>query len=179
MKFPTHSLNRFNCQHKIIQQYIEDLPAQAIHENLTDTKWSIQEVIAYLVRYHHLFLNRVKAIRREINPFFEVYAPENDPEFKFCVARSTGSLLHEIERLRGDIRLELDRMDCSEYSRIATHAVMGRMNLVQWIEFFLLHESAQLYKIFRIAGSFWTSNSLQHNNIISMPIAYNMDEMAG
>jgi hypothetical protein len=54
------------------------------------------------------------------------------------------------------------------------------MNVPQWLEFFLLHESQQFYKIFRLAGNFWSNGSVHHGNVINMPIAgAQVDEMAG
>ena len=180
MEIHAETMNRFTNQHKIVKHYIDDLPSQAIHTRLSPERWSIHETIAYLCRYQYIFMDRLNTMRSEINPFFHVYNPENDPRYQFTVARSTGALLHEIYRVRDDMKVMLSNLSPTECSRFGTHAVLGRMNICQWIEFFLLHESHQFYKIFKLAGNFWSNSSIHHGNVISMPVAGNqMDEMAG
>ena len=180
MEIHAETMNRFTNQHKIVKHYIDDLPSQAIHTRPSPERWSIHETIAYLCRYQYIFMDRLNTMRSEINPFFHVYNPENDPKYQFTVARSTGALLHEIYRVREDMKVMLSNLSLTECSRLGTHAVLGRMSICQWVEFFLLHESNQFYKIFKLAGNFWSNNSIHHRNVISMPMAGNqMDEMAG
>lgn len=180
MEIHAETINRFRNQHKIVKHYIEDLPSQAIQTRFKPDRWSIHETIAYLCRYQYIFMDRLKTITSEINPFFMVYKPENDPEYQFTAARTTGALLHEIYRVRDEMKAMLESLAPSEFSRVGTHAVLGRMNVCQWIEFFLLHESHQFYKIFRLAGNFWSNSSAHHGNVISMPMPDNQaDEMAG
>lgn len=180
MEIHAQTLNRFCNQYKIIKHYIDDLPPEAINNRLIPDKWSIHETIAYLCRYQYVFMARLKAITIEINPFFEVYKPSEDSEYQFTVARTTGALLHEIYRLRDDMKRHLDSLSPYEYSRVGTHAILGKMNICQWLEFFLLHESSQFYKIFKLAGSFWANGSMHHGNVISLPRLQNqVDELAG
>lgn len=180
MEIHAETLNRFCNQHKIVKHYIEDLPSQAIQTRFMPDRWSIHETIAYLCRYQYIFMDRLKTISTEINPFFMVYSPENDPEYQFTAARTTGALLHEIYRVRDEMKAMLVNLMPAEYSRVGTHAVLGRMNVCQWVEFFLLHESHQFYKIFKLAGNFWSNSSAHHGNVISMPMPGNQaDEMAG
>src|SRR5688572_1831338 len=179
MDIPVQTLNRFATQHKIIKYYIDGLPPEAIYKRLNPDKWSIHEIVAYMCRYQYVFLNRIKAITTEFNPFFEMYKPDEDPEFSFTAAKTTGSLLHEIYRVRQDLVDLLEKLNPNHASRIGTHAILGQMSLSQWVEFFLLHESNQLFKIFKTAGSFW-SFGINQDNIISLPRLQNqMDELAG
>ena len=168
MEIHTETMNRFCNQYKIVKHYIEGLPSQAIHSRFVPDKWSIQETIAYLCRYQYIFMERLQSISKEVNPFFTSYKPENDPEYQFTRARTTGALLHEIYRLRDEMGLMLRKFSVSECSRVGTHAILGRMNISQWIEFFLLHESNQFYKIFKLASNFWNNESLHHGNVINL-----------
>ncbi len=180
MEIHAETMNRFCSQYRIVKHYIEDLPSQAIHTRFIPDKWSIHETIAYLCRYQYVFMDRLKAISNDINPFFVVYKPENDPEYQFTAARTTGALLHEIYRIRDEMQRMLKNLSSAEFSRVGTHAVLGRMNICQWVEFFLLHESHQFYKIFKQAGNFWSNGSVHYGNVISMPMAgTQVDEMAG
>jgi hypothetical protein len=180
MEIHAETMNRFCNQYRIVKHYIEDLPSQAIHNRFVADKWSIHETIAYLCRYQYVFMDRLKKINSEVNPFFMAYQADDDPEYQFTAARTTGALLHEIYRIRDDMKRMLHNLSAAECSRVGTHAVLGRMNVCQWVEFFLLHESNQFYKIFKLAGNFWSNSSAHHGNVISMPMAIKQaDELAG
>jgi hypothetical protein len=179
MEIPAETFSRFATQHKIIKYYIDGLPPEAIYKRLGPDKWSIHEIIAYMCRYQYVFFNRIKEITSEVNPFFETYKPEEDVEFSFTAAKTTGSLLHEIYRIRQDIITVIENLADNQCLRFGTHAILGKMNLCQWVEFFLLHESNQLFKIFKTAGSFWAFG-INEDNIISLPrMQTQMDELAG
>ena len=179
MNLHPHTIERFCNQHKTLKSYIDDLPPEAIYNRITQDKFSIHETIAYLTRYHHVFMDRLNRIITEINPHFEVYKPDQDPEFAFTNARTTGSLMHEMYRLRNELWLKIEQMPAEHFARVGTHAVLGRMNVNQWIEFFLLHESSQLFKIFKMAGSFWSMELGKNNNVIYLPrLSEYIDELA-
>ena len=180
MELNAQTLNRFQTQHTIVKHYIDDLPPEAIYTRLNPKKWSIHETIAYVCRYHYIFMNRLDRIINEINPFFEMYKVDNDVEYNFTAAKTSGSLLHEIYRIRDDIKIMLEELDINQYSRIGAHAVLGKMNINQWVEFFLLHESNQLYKIFKLAGSFWSLKNQQSGNVVNLPhLQSHIDDLAG
>ena len=40
-----------------------------------------------------------------------------------------------------------------ELKRVATHPAYGEMTMIQWLHFFLLHESHHLFTIFKLAGT--------------------------
>lgn len=179
MNLNPHTVERLYHQHKSLKCYIDDLPPEAIYTRLSSDKFSIHETISYLTRYHHIFLNRLVKMMEEVNPFFEVYKPDCDSEFHFTCAKSTGSLLHELYRLRSDIIAKIESLPAENYARVGTHSVLGKMNISNWIEFFLLHESNQLFRIFKLAGSFWTTELGQQSNIIYLPrLADYIDELA-
>ena len=179
MEISALALNRFLSQHKIIKYYIDGLPPDAITKRLYPDKWSIHEIIAYLCRYQYIFFGRIKSITSEVNPYFGMYKPDEDTEYKFTVAKSTGSLLHEIYRIRQEIINLLENLDEQAAPRIGTHAILGKMTLAQWMEFFLLHESNQLSKIFKAAGNFWSFGA-SHDKILGITrLSSQVDELAG
>ncbi len=179
MNLNEYTLERFANQHKTIKNYIDDLPPEAIYNRLNPDKFSIHETIAYLTRYQHIFIDRLNRITNEVNPYFEIYKPDTDPDFAFTCAKTTGSLLHEMYRLRGNLCLMLEEMPSEHYARVGSHAVLGRMAVNQWTEFFLLHESSQQFKIFKLAGSFWSMQVEKHPDIIYLPRLTNyIDELA-
>jgi hypothetical protein len=179
------TLTRFNSQHKTIKNYIDDLPPGAIYNRLSHDKYSIHETIAYLTRYHFIFLDRLRRILSEVDPFFKLYRPDDDNDYHFAVAKTTGSLLHDLYRTRSDIYMLLNEAKENEYSRCGTHAFLGKMNIHQWLEFFLLHEANQLFRIFKLAGGFWSMANARSAvedipGVIYLPgLSYQVDELAG
>lgn len=179
MNLSDHTLERFCNQHKSIKSYIDSLPPEAIYNRLKDDKFSIHETIAYLTRYHHVFMSRLQKMTSEVNPYFMIYKPDEDIEFKFTCAKTTGSLLHELYRLREELLLIIEELPAEASSRVGTHSILGKMNINQWIEFFLLHESSQLFKIFKLAGSFWSLEVNKTSDVIYLPRLMNtVDEIA-
>jgi hypothetical protein len=179
---PIHeqTLMRFANQHKIIKHYIDDLPPEGIYKRIDPNKWSIHENIAYLCRYQQIFMDRIREILEEVNPYFPMYQPDEDPEFRYTAAKTTGSLLHCLYRVRHELLVMLEDLSPENFARIGTHARLGKMNIPQWIEFFLLHESNQLFRIFKLSGSFWSAESPADENIIYMPGLNNViDDLAG
>jgi hypothetical protein len=159
MKLHEQTLNRLQNQHKIIRHYIDDLPPQALYTRIDKGKWSIHENIAHLARYQYIFYSRVVQLLEESDPHFLPYDAEKDAEFRFFVSKSTGPLLHDLYRMRHDLVILLSELPDGQYSRTATHAKYGKMNLCQWIEFFVLHESNHLFKIFKLSSKFWQTGS--------------------
>lgn len=169
MEIHAQTLNRLSHQHQIIKHYIDNLPPTAIHNRLYPEKMSIHETIAYLCRYQYIFINRVNKILKEINPFFDLYKPEEDPDYQFTAAKSTGSLLHELHRIRGEMKQKIEKLANGQCARVGIHARMGRMNINQWLEFFLLHESNQLSNIFKMSKDFWAIDHSNFNSVLALP----------
>jgi hypothetical protein len=161
MKIQDQTYNRFISQHQLIKNYIDNLPPKAINERLSPNKRSIHETIAFLCRYQYVFMERLNAILTDVNPVFDRYDQTQDTEFASTMARSTGALLHEIYRMRHEIKLLIDKLSPEQCCRMGTHKRMGTMSICEWMEFFLLQESKHLYKIFKMAGAF--SNQLSNN----------------
>ncbi len=179
MNLRQYTIDRLESQHKTIKQYIDNLPPEAIYNRLEHGKFSIHENIAYLARYQEVFTERLGRIISEINPFFEVYKPDADVQFPFTTARTTGSLLHSIYKQRDHICNMLRELPDELCSRIGTHSILGQMAVGEWTEFFLLHESSQLFKIFKLSGSFWSMEVAKNSNVIYLPRLSNFtDELA-
>lgn len=178
MRLSDQAISRFSSQHKIIKQYIDHLPPEALHKRFNSGRWSIHDTIAYLCRYQYVFLNRINLLCNSVDPYFEMYQSHTDPEFQFTAARSTGALLHEIYRIREHMIQLFKKLPENYGCRLGIHAVLGKMNLSQWLELFLLHETTQLFKIFKMAGRL-SSSELKQDNVIQMPwLQQKIDEIA-
>jgi len=151
MKISAEALIRLSNQHNSIPMYIDGLPAKSVYSQYRDEVPSIHGIIAYLCRYQHVTLKRQKDICETLNPCFGTYDSRNDPEFDFTMARTTGCLVRELCHFRGQMISYIQGLPPEHGSRIGTHAVLGTMALSQWLEYFLLHESRELFRIFKIA----------------------------
>lgn len=170
MKIHEQTINRLQNQHKIIRHYIDDLPPQAIYNQISANKLSIHEHIAHLARYQHVFYGRIIQMLAESDHCFEPYSAENDTEFRSFTSKSTGPLLHDLYRIRHDLANLITELPEGQYSRTGTHHKYGKMNICQWAEFFVLHESNHLFKIFKLSAKFWQTNNMEDDFELEHPI---------
>ena len=155
MVIQDHALNRFISQHKVIKFHLEGIPPEGIYKRFEPEQVSIHEIIAYLCRYQYVFLNRINSICSDLNPSFAPYQADIDPQLPFMISKRTGSLLHEINRMRENLVRLVKELPENYTSRMGTHTILGKMNIPQWLDFFLLHESLQHFKIFKLTRRFW------------------------
>lgn len=68
-------------------------------------------------------------------------------------ARSSDAVLAILYSARRDLVGTLDSLSADEWGRVGIHPVLGPMELVEWLDFFLLHEAHHLYTVRLLAGS--------------------------
>jgi hypothetical protein len=168
MQITEQAIARLSSQHQSIRMYIDGLPARTLSKRYLDDASSIHEIIAYLCRYQYVSFERIVSMCRSLNPCFSAYNTENDPQFSFIAAKTTGCLLRELISFRGDMTAFVRGLPPEYGSRVGTHAVFGKMSLNEWLEFFLLHESRELFRIFRLACAIRTSEC-SGDTIFAMP----------
>ena len=168
MKISEQAISRLSTQHQSIRVYIDGLPAATLHRQYQEDVPPIHEIIAYLCRYQYVWFERVKSMCRNLNPCFSTYDAQKDPHFRFMIAKTNGCLVRELFSFREDITGYIKALPGSYGSRIGTHAVFGRMCLNEWIEFFLLHESRELFKIFKLSCAIRSAERSTHD-VINMP----------
>lgn len=178
MLFQDHTFNRFINQHKVIKFHLEGLPPEAIYKLWKPENLSIHETIAYVCRYQYVFLNRINSICQNLNPQFSRYRPEIDPQMPFMIAKRTGSLINEINRMRSNLLQLLKELPDHYVNRMGTHSLLGRMNLNQWLDFFLLHESIQLFKIFKLSRRFHSEEMMNEHDHKTLSFPGKIEEIA-
>jgi hypothetical protein len=152
MLLTTTYSTRLQLQHKSLIDIIDGLGEQQIRIRTDPAKWSIFENIAHLQTYQHVFNKRVKRILEEDNPVFERYVPDTDPCFIDNCGKSFREVMADYITVRkkmsnGELGLKEENM-----GRTGMHPAFGKLSLLQWLSFFLLHESHHLYTIFRQAA---------------------------
>lgn len=153
MPIPTSITTRLQYQHKSLVELIDGLSDEQIRRPVEAGKWSIFENIVHLATYQHTFICRLKKILCETNPSFERYAAESDTLFHDNLTKSTREIMHDLLSIRKDLAAEVDKFQEKDICRYGYHPLYGKMTLVQWLNFFLLHEAHHLFTIFKQAAA--------------------------
>jgi uncharacterized damage-inducible protein DinB len=144
---------RLEYQHRTIREIIGGLPDSTLRREVNPGKWSAHSNIAHLAAYQPVFIARLERISREPSPAFDRYVAENDPLFRGYLERSTASLLEQVEADRTAILTLFTQVDDSFLERTGAHPRFGLLTVVDWTEFFLLHEAHHLYTLYSLVHS--------------------------
>jgi hypothetical protein len=142
---------RLRDQHKTIASIIIKLNNRQIQQNRTRGKWTIHENIAHLAKYQPVFIDRIRKILTIDNPEFEVYKADDDDEFEIYCAFTTYELLKKISTDREVIFHLITHLPPDKLDRTGRHPKYGNLTILEWTEFFLLHEAHHLFTIFQLA----------------------------
>lgn len=145
---------RLKEQHKTVAALIIKLNNRQLSSHPVKGKWSIHENIAHLAKYQPVFLDRIRMILTADDPRFEPYRAEDDDGFEIYCAFTTYELLKKISHDRESIYQLITTLPADKLQRTGTHARYGKMDIVEWTEFFLLHEAHHLYTVFQLVHSF-------------------------
>jgi uncharacterized damage-inducible protein DinB len=151
MEIYTSIKDRLNSQHLAIKELIRNLDEEFINGRPETGKWSIQENLVHIVSYHQVFLMRVNKIINSDNPYFDRYSSEGDANFDKIKKLLSVELLHHLKEERKKVTDFIFNLNKSELQKPGTHQKFGAMNVVEWIEFFLLHEAHHIYTIFKLS----------------------------
>jgi len=152
VQMPSSLSTRIQYQHKVVVDIIDGLSDEQIRRQIVAGKWSIFENIVHLQTYQHIFVARVKQILSESNPTFPRYTADADPLFLDNCERSTREIMQDMITLRKEIASEMIGFPPEDLVKKGTHPVFGEMNLMQWMNFFLLHEAHHLFTVFKLAA---------------------------
>lgn len=144
-------VSRLETQHQTIENIISSINASRLIIKPQPNKWNIHENIAHLVRYQKIFIDRINLILNKEDPFIERYIAEDDVEFESFKHKNLVDLKLELMQDRKSIYDFIKKLSTTELNRIGAHKKFGPLNIVQWTEFFLLHEAHHLYTIFQLA----------------------------
>jgi DinB superfamily len=150
MYIPVSIFDRLNTQHLSLPTIIEGLASDQIINHPIPDKWSIRDNIAHLARYQVVFLERLNKILSANPPVFEAYRAENDQEFEKWLQKELTELMVNIKSVRRTIIDELSKLTQTELSRVGIHLKFGKLTVIDWTEFFVLHEAHHLFTIFRL-----------------------------
>lgn len=152
MQMPSSIATRLQYQHKSLIELIDGLTDDQVRRQIIPGKWSIYENIVHLQTYQHVFIERVKKILEEDNPTFPRYTAEADPMFHENCARSSREIMQDMLTTRKEMTAGIFSLQDADIEKTAVHPAFGKMHLVQWLNFFLLHEAHHLFTIFKLAA---------------------------
>ncbi|MCB0627858.1 MAG: DinB family protein [Saprospiraceae bacterium] len=144
----------FHRQWEQLQSRIAGLEESFLTTRHRPEKWSIHENLAHLGRYQEIFLQRATEILTGASPGFGRYRAEDDPLFETWRALSVEEVLSAIELRRERMLQLLSPITAEQWKRKGQHPKLGWMDLSEWLDFFLLHESHHLYTIFWLVMEF-------------------------
>lgn len=143
--------DRLKDQHKTIASIIIKLNNRQIQQHRVKGKWSIHENIAHLAKYQPVFIERMRKVIAIDEPVFEAYKAEDDDEFEIYCAFTTYELLKKISSDREIIYHLIIHLPPDKLERTGTHPKYGKLTVLEWTEFFLLHEAHHMLAIFQLA----------------------------
>jgi hypothetical protein len=144
--------SRLQFQHQTIAELIEGYSEQQLKIRTIPDKWSAFENIAHLVLYQLVFQERIVRIMVENDPSFDRYIAENDPSFEEYLQYPLKDLMELLYDTRKQIFQQLHDLSDKELLRTGHHPLFGALSLVQWTEFFLLHEAHHLFTVFKLGA---------------------------
>lgn len=136
-------------QHLEIDGLLSALDEKAFHHKI-DGKWSILENIAHLGRYQEIFFERIELMLNRDCPSFPRYIAENDINFSKWHDANLKTIVKDLKTDRDTIVSLVLMLSSSDFERLGEHPTFGKIAILEWIRFFLYHESHHLYQIFRL-----------------------------
>lgn len=152
MQMPSSISTRLQYQHKSLIDLIDGLSDEQIRQPVIVGKWSIFENIVHLQTYQHTFTARIKQMLEQDNPSFSRYTAEADPLFLDNCSKSTREIMQDYITIRKEMAAGILSFNEMDYGKTGMHPSFGKMNLLQWLNFFLLHEAHHFFTIFKLAA---------------------------
>lgn len=158
MQMPSSISTRLQYQHKSLLDIIDGLTDEQIRRQIIPGKWSIFENIVHLATYQHTFISRIKQMLEQDNPAFPRYTAESDPLFHDNCSKSSREIMQDLLTTRKEMAAGILSFKDSDLGKAGQHPVFGQMNLIQWLNFFLLHEAHHLFTILKLAAEMKKGN---------------------
>lgn len=163
MQLPSSISTRLQYQHKSLVEIIDGLADEQVRMPVITGKWSIYENIVHLQTYQHAFIHRVNQILEENNPIFPRYTAEADPQFHDNLTKSSREIMQDLLTTRKEMVVLILSLSDASLQRTGTHPVYGELNMILWLNFFLLHEAHHLFTIFKLAAEIRLKNEKERD----------------
>lgn len=98
-------------------------------------------------------MKRIREILTGSSPSFGRYTAEADPLFHEGLGKTQQATMDDLYNTRGQIVQLISELDSKDFGKTGNHPLYGKMTIIDWTEFFLLHEAHHLFTMFRLAAS--------------------------
>lgn len=142
--------NRLKTQHEMLPEIIKNITEYCMQFQPAPGKWPAHGHIAHLARYQEYFITRINAILEQDTPEFERYNADIDPEFPAWLQKPLDELIETLFADRHAIFKLITELPEEKLARTGIHKKFGKLSVIKWAEFFVLHESHHLFAIFRL-----------------------------
>lgn len=133
-----------------LDEALHGVAVEVILQPPASGKWSANEHLAHLARYHQVFLERTDRVLKQTNPAFSRYRAEEDPEWEHWRGLAYKEIATELASGREKLLVRLKTLSDADYERTGVHPKFGEMSLALWLEFFLVHEAHHLYVVLQL-----------------------------
>ncbi|HYC39608.1 MAG TPA: DinB family protein [Chitinophagaceae bacterium] len=152
MQLASSIATRLQYQHKTLLDLIDGLTDEQIRRTVFPGKWSIFENIVHLQTYQHVFCHRARQILQGSMPRFDRYTADVDPLFLDNCHRTSREIMQDLLSTRKMMSSEFAQLNEKDFGKQGVHPYFGTMNLLQWLNFFLLHEAHHMFTIFKLSA---------------------------
>ncbi len=142
---------RLETQLQSLQQILSAINIKRTELREEPNRWNIHELVAHLVAYQQMYSDRVVQTLEEEVPFFLKYDADSDSDYAYYKTSDLEHLLSQLISDRQKLTKLIGALTDEQLNRIAMHKKFGSHNIIQWTEFFLLHEAHHIYRIFQLA----------------------------
>lgn len=150
MQISSSIQSRLQFQHQTVTELVKGHHEDQLKVHPIVGKWSAFENIVHLVVYQPVFLDRLEQILAGTTPSFQRYIADTDPVFLAALKKPMAEHLVNLQDVRDTIRKRIQEATANELSLTGVHPKFGNLTLVEWTEFFLLHEAHHLFTIFQL-----------------------------
>lgn len=154
MSIPATTASRLRGQLDCLPILLQGLKEGALENRPVAGKWSARENLAHLARYHEIFLERLERILAEDQPSLPRYAAEEDAGWPPWTRLPADEMLSRLAALRAQLVKRVEGLSNGALARTGVHSRFGEMTLVEWLEFFLLHEGHHLLLVLQRSRQF-------------------------
>ncbi|MBV8391289.1 MAG: DinB family protein [Mucilaginibacter sp.] len=142
---------RLKTQHLAVAEIVKHIDEQRLNQQPEPGKWSIKDNIAHLVSYQSVFIGRMHQILKGDTPVFSAYRADDEPDFIEARGWSLTDLLSKLNGNRRQILELITNLPDDQLALKGSHPKYGTLTIVEWTEFFLLHEAHHLFTMFKLA----------------------------
>jgi uncharacterized damage-inducible protein DinB len=147
-------LSTLQTQHNIVFEILRSCGEAQLDKRPEGGKWSIHDHLAHMARYQIVFRDRIDEILRIENPSFERYDANNDREFESWQQLIHQELCEHLNKGRSEINFLIESLNDIQIQRKGRHPRFGNLSIVEWLEFFTLHESHHIFAIFQLKHTY-------------------------